>query len=190
MSHGLYKDLLRRETMATTTSMEPAGVTSPQSREGAGSRTGRISDPTFQAYLILRTAFVVAPIVFGVDKFFNWMTPWTKYLWAGFANHLPGTPHQIMMGVGVLEIAAGILVFLVPRVAPYVVAAWLGGIVTDLVIKSAAVGGHTQVFWDIALRDFGLLLGALALARLAAVFTPPLLSGRRSSATRRAEEAN
>jgi len=175
--------------MATTTSIEHAGTTSPSVRQAAGTRAGRLSDPVFQAYLILRTAFVVAPIVFGVDKFFNWMTPWTKYLWAGFANHLPGTPHQIMMGVGVVEITAGILVLLVPRVAPYVVAAWLGGIVTDLVIKSVAVGGHTQVFWDIALRDFGLLLGALALARLAAVFTPPLFSGRRRAVARQSGES-
>ena len=77
--------------MATTTSIEHAGTTSPSVRQAAGTRAGRLSDPVFQAYLILRTAFVVAPIVFGVDKFFNWMTPWTKYLWAGFANHLPGT---------------------------------------------------------------------------------------------------
>lgn len=175
--------------MATTTSVEHPDTTRQPPREAARSGAGRLSDPVFQAYLILRTAFVVAPIVFGVDKFFNWMTPWTKYLWAGFANHLPGTPHQIMMGVGVVEITAGILVFLVPRVAPYVVAAWLGGIVTDLVIKSAAVGGHTQVFWDIALRDFGLMLGALALARLAAVFTPPLLSGRRRATSRQGEGA-
>jgi uncharacterized membrane protein YphA (DoxX/SURF4 family) len=169
----------------TTTSIERPVTTTPPRLERA--RTGRLSDPVFQAYVILRAAFVTAPIVFGIDKFFNWMTQWQKYLWAGFANHLPGTPHQIMMGVGVLEITAGILVLLLPRVAPYVVAAWLGGIVTDLVIKSAAVGGHTQVFWDIALRDFGLMLGALALARLAAAFTPPLFSGRRRSASAQGE---
>ena len=145
---------------------------------------GRVlSDPAYQAFLILRAAFVTAPILFGVDKFFNWMVPWPRYLWAGFANILPGTPHQIMMGVGVVEIAAGVLVAVLPRLAPYVVAAWLGGIVTDLVIKSAAVGGHTAVFWDIALRDFGLMLAALALARLAAAYTPPLR--RRESGTPR-----
>lgn len=139
-------------------------------------RAHKLSDPVYQAYLILRVAFVAAPIIFGVDKFFDWMTPWPKYLWAGFANFFPGTPHQIMMGVGVLEITAGLLVLVLPRVSPYVVAAWLGGIVTDLVIKSATVGGHTLVFWDIALRDFGLMLAALALARLAAVFARPLSS--------------
>ena len=140
----------------------------------------RIGDPAYQAYLILRLAFVVAPIVFGVDKFFNWMVPWTRYLWVGFSNFLPGTPHQIMEGVGVLEITAGVLVLLLPRLSPYVVAAWLGGIVTDLVIQSVSIGGHTGVFWDIALRDFGLMLAAVALARLAAAYAPPLFS-RRSS---------
>jgi general stress protein CsbA len=77
-----------------------------------------------------------------------------------------------MYGVGAVEIAAGLMVLLLPRLAPYVVAGWLGGIVTNLVIFSAAEGGHTHVYWDIALRDFGLLVGALALARLAAVYAP------------------
>jgi hypothetical protein len=74
----------------------------------------------------------------------------------------------------VVEIVAGVLVFLLPRYAPYVVAAWLAGIITNhhLVIYSWAEGGHTNVYWDIALRDFGLLIGALALARLAAVYAP------------------
>jgi hypothetical protein len=137
-------------------------------------------DPGYQAYLLLRTAFVLAPIVFGIDKFFNWMVPWTRYLWVGFSNFLPGTPHQIMEGVGVLEIVAGVLVLLLPRLAPFVVAGWLGGIVTDLVIQSASIGGHTRVFWDIALRDFGLMVAALALGRLAAAYAPPVRS-RRSS---------
>lgn len=142
------------------------------------SRSPDLSDPGFQAFLILRVAFVVAPILFGLDKFFNWMTPWPKYLWVGFVNFLPGNAHQIMEGVGVLEMVAGVLVLLLPRVAPYVVAAWLGGIVTDLVIRSAAIGGHTLVYWDIALRDFGLLLAALALGRLAVLYAPAPLRRR------------
>jgi len=142
------------------------------------SRSRDLTDPGYQAFLILRTAFVAAPILFGLDKWFNWMTPWTKYLWVGFVNFLPGNAHQIMEGVGVLEMVAGLLVLLVPRVAPYVVAAWLGGIVTDLVIQSAAIGGHTFVYWDIALRDFGLMLAALALGRLAAVYAPAPLRHR------------
>jgi uncharacterized membrane protein YphA (DoxX/SURF4 family) len=131
---------------------------------------GRLGDPAYQAFLILRSAFVAAPIVFGVDKFFNWMTYWPKYLWIGIPHLLGVSPQHFMYAVGVVEIAAGLLVLLLPRLAPFVVAAWLAGIVTNLVIKSAAIGGHTRVYWDIALRDFGLMLAALALARLAAAF--------------------
>jgi hypothetical protein len=120
----------------------------------------------------LRTAFVAAPILFGIDKFFNWMTYWPKYLWVGIPNFLNVTPQHLMYAVGVVEICAGVLVLVLPRIAPYVVAAWLGGIVTNLVVKSIAVGGHTQVYWDIALRDFGLMLAAIALARLAVVHAP------------------
>ena len=143
----------------------------------------RLHDPGFQAYLILRTAFVAAPILFGIDKFFNWMTYWPKYLWVGIPNLVNVAPQHIMYTVGAVEICAGVLVLLLPRIGPYVVAAWLGGIVTNLVVKSIAVGGHTQVYWDIALRDFGLLLAAIALARLAAVhapkhFVPWVLSNR------------
>jgi uncharacterized membrane protein YphA (DoxX/SURF4 family) len=132
----------------------------------------RLRDPAYQAFLILRTAFVVAPILFGVDKFFNWMTYWPKYLWVGFPHWIGVSPQHFMDGVGVVEIAAGVLVLVLPRIAPYVVAGWLAGIVTNLVIVSIDVGGHTRVFWDIALRDFGLMLAALALARLAAVYAP------------------
>lgn len=137
----------------------------------------RLSDPAYQAYLVLRAAFVAAPIIFGVDKFFNWMTYWPKYLWVGFPHFLGVSPQHFMYGVGVIEIVAGIGVLVLPRYAPYVVSAWLGGIILNTVIKSIAVGGHTLVFWDIALRDFGLLLAALALARLASKFAPKGLLG-------------
>jgi uncharacterized membrane protein YphA (DoxX/SURF4 family) len=132
----------------------------------------RLHDPAYQAFLILRTAFVAAPILFGIDKFFNWMTYWPKYLWAGPPHWLGVSPLHFMYAVGVIEIAAGLLVLVLPRIAPFVVAAWLAGIVTNLIIKSISVGGHTGVFWDIALRDFGLMLAALALARLASVYAP------------------
>ncbi len=144
----------------TTTVTPPAGL------------EDRLRDPAYQAFLILRTAFVAAPVLFGIDKFFNWMTYWPKYLWIGFPHWLGVSPQQFMDAVGAVEILAGVLVLVVPRLAPYVVAAWLGGIVTNLIIKSIAVGGHTNVYWDIALRDFGLMLAALALARLAAAFAP------------------
>jgi hypothetical protein len=123
---------------------------------------------------------VAAPILFGVDKYFNWMTYWPKYLWVGLPHFFGVSPQHFMYGVGAVEIAAGLLVLLAPRLASYVAAAWLAGIVTDLVIKSAAVGGHTGVFWDIALRDFGLMLAALALGRLSAVYARRRPSGYNS----------
>jgi hypothetical protein len=137
-----------------------------------GPLPGRARDPLYQAFLLLWAAFTVAPILFGADKFFNWMTYWPKYLWAGFpalAGHV--SSQHFMYAVGIIEIAAGLMVFALPRFAPYVVAGWLGGIITNLVIISAA-GHHATVYWDIALRDFGLLLAALALGRLAAVYAP------------------
>lgn len=111
------------------------------------------------AFLILRTAFTVAPVVFGLDKFLDLLTDWERYL-APWVDHLvPGTAHQAMLAVGVVEIVAGILVALRPSIGGYVVALWLAGIIVDLV----SMGDY----YDIALRDVGLLAGALALARLA-----------------------
>jgi|SRR5438270_1382068 len=158
--------------MSTTTSsgvdhstrLAPVPVSAPLAE--------KVRDPGYQAFLILRAAFVAAPILFGIDKFFNWMTFWPKYLWAGPPHWLGVSSLHFMYAVGVIEIAAGILVLILPRIAPYVVASWLAGIVTNLIIESISVGGHTKVFWDIALRDFGLMLGAVALARLAAVYAP------------------
>jgi hypothetical protein len=147
-----------------------------------GPLRGDARSPVFQAFLLLWVAFTVAPILFGADKFFNWMTFWPRYLWAGFPHLLHVSPQHFMYAVGVVEIAAGVLVFLLPRFAPYVVAGWLAGIITNLVIISAAADGQGNVFWDIALRDFGLLLAALALARLAAVYAPnPFRRGKAES---------
>lgn len=154
--------------MATPTVSRPTPLA--RVRDEAAIDIRRLRDPAYQAYVVLRVGFVAAPILFGVDKFFNWMVHWPKYLWVGFTDFFPGTAQQIMYGVGAVEILAGLLVLALPRFAPYVVAAWLAGITGDLVIKSIAVGGHTDVFWDVALRDFGLMLGALALGRLAAAF--------------------
>lgn len=118
-----------------------------------------LRDPSTQAFWLLRAAFVVAPIVFGLDKFFNVLTDWPNYL-APFVNDLvPGDAQQAMLAVGVVEIAAGVLVALAPRVGGYVVALWLAGIIVNLLLIPG--------FYDVALRDFGLLLAALALARLA-----------------------
>ena len=163
----------------TTTTAPPTAAVAPFATETAPARPA-LRDPAYQGYLVLRTAFVAAPILFGIDKFFNWMTYWPKYLWIGIPNFISVSPQHFMYAVGVVEIAAGLLVLAWPRVGAWVVAAWLAGIVTNLVIVSIAIGGHTHVFWDIALRDFGLMLAALALARLAAVFAPALPFGSRT----------
>jgi hypothetical protein len=122
----------------------------------------QLKDPAYSAYVALRTVFTVAPIVFGLDKFVNLLTyphHWSMYL-AGWIGHLfPGSADQCMYVVGVIEIAAGVLVAVAPRLGAWVVAAWLAGIIFDLLTLS----GH----YDVALRDFGLLVGAVALARLA-----------------------
>lgn len=117
------------------------------------------SDPAFQAFSLLRVGFTVLPIAMGIDKFFNAMVDWEGYL-APWVNRLmPGTAHSFMLFVGVVEIVAGLVVAVRPRWGGYLVAAWLAGIVVNLVSQGE--------YWDIALRDFGLLLGALTLARLA-----------------------
>ena len=116
-----------------------------------------------QAFLMLRIAFTVAPILFGLDKFANVLTDdWTRYLAAWFNDIIPGTAADAMHIVGVVEIVAGLVVAVSPRFGGLLVAGWLGGIIVNLLI----VGGYG----DIALRDFGLMLGALTLARLATAF--------------------
>src|SRR4051794_26324747 len=94
----------------------------------------RVRQPEYQAFLLLRTAFTVAPIVFGLDKFFDLLTHWQRYLAPSIADITPGTAHQIMLIVGVVEIAAGVLVALRPHIGGYVVAAWLGGIILNLLL--------------------------------------------------------
>ena len=121
-------------------------------------------DPARQAFLLLRTAFTVAPIVFGLDKFTNLLTDWPAYLAPWIDDIVPGTAQQAMYAVGVVEIVAGLVVAVVPRFGGWLVAAWLFGIIVNLL----TIPG----FYDIALRDVGLLAGAVALARLAAVYAP------------------
>jgi len=122
-------------------------------------------DPAYQAFVLLRIAFTVAPILFGLDKFFNVMVDWEQYLAPWINDIVPGSASTAMHLVGAVEIVAGVLVALKPRYGAYIVAAWLGGIIIDLLTYSG--------YYDIALRDFGLMLGALALARLASVYDPP-----------------
>ena len=118
------------------------------------------SDPTAQAFMLLRIAFTVAPILFGIDKFAGVLTDdWTRYLAPAFNDIIPGNAADAMHIVGVVEILAGLVVAVSPRFGGLLVAGWLAGIIVSLLL----VGGYG----DIALRDFGLLIGALALSRLA-----------------------
>ena len=116
------------------------------------------SSPPYQAYRILHFGFVVAPILAGLDKFFHLLVNWDQYLPGVVANVSPIPPHTLMLVVGVIEIVAGIGVALKPRIFAYVVAAWLALIIINLLLIPG--------YFDVALRDFGLLLGALALGQL------------------------
>jgi hypothetical protein len=120
--------------------------------------------PAYQAYQFLHWGFVAAPILAGVDKFLMMLTDWTQYLWAPLAN-IAGSAQRFMSIVGVIEIIAGLLVAFKPKIGGYVVALWLWGIIANLLLMGN--------YFDIALRDFGLSLGALALARLAIYFDHP-----------------
>ncbi|MGH3365630.1 MAG: hypothetical protein ACRDOY_00295 [Nocardioidaceae bacterium] len=125
---------------------------------------GTVSDPGYQAFLALRTVFTVAPIAFGLDKFANLLVEWPSYLAPWIDGVVPGTAQQAMYAVGVVEILAGVVVALRPRLGGWLVAAWLAGIILNLL----TIPG----FYDIALRDFGLLVGAVALARLSVTYAP------------------
>jgi uncharacterized membrane protein YphA (DoxX/SURF4 family) len=133
-------------------------------------QTGAWGDARYQAFMLLRLGYTVLPLAMGIDKFFNAMVSWPDYL-AGWINDIaPGTAQQFMYFVGAVEILAGLLVLLKPRYAAYIVAGWLAGIVINLF--------STGEYWDIAVRDVGLMLGALTLGRLASYYDPPLLRRR------------
>jgi len=121
-------------------------------------RAESVSSPGYQAFQILRTGFTVAPIVAGLDKFFHLLVNWDQYLPAFVNNLTGGHGHQLMLAVGVIEIVAGLGVAFKPRIFAYVVSAWLLLIVANLLMIPG--------YFDVALRDFGLSLAALALARL------------------------
>lgn len=125
--------------------------------------SSRISTPAYQAYQILHIGFVVAPVIAGLNKFFHLLVNWDMYLAPLIAGLSPVGGHGLMRLVGVVEIIAGILVALKPRIGAYVVALWLWGIILNLVLIPG--------YFDVALRDFGLSLGALALARLSQEFS-------------------
>jgi hypothetical protein len=151
-------------TTATTSRTAPAATST-------GVVGAQRDNPAFQAYWILRTGFTVAPILFGLDKFAHVLVNWDRYLAPWIDRIVPGTAHQAMYAVGIIEIIAGLVVALRPRFGGYLVAAWLAGIIVNLLTYPG--------FYDIALRDFGLLLGALALARLAMTFDAKTMNLRR-----------
>lgn len=119
-------------------------------------------DPAYQAWQLLHLAFIVAPIVAGLDKFFGVLVNWDQYLAPVFAQFSPVGGHGLMLAIGVVEVIAGLVVLLKPRIGGYLVAVWLWGIILNLLLIPA--------YFDIALRDFGLSLGALAFARLSERF--------------------
>lgn len=143
------------------------------------SRLGADPQGAHQAYLLLRTVFVIAPIAFGLDKFFDLLVEWDTYLAPWIDDLLPGSAHDAMLLVGVVEIAAGVLVAVAPRIGAPVVALWLAGIIVNLVTMGE--------FYDVALRDFGLLVGALALWRLAV--SPAARTTAHAAARRHEHEA-
>jgi uncharacterized membrane protein YphA (DoxX/SURF4 family) len=129
------------------------------------------STAAHQAFWLLRIGFTVAPILFGLDKFFNWSVDWPDYLAGWVDDVIPGSAQDWMYVVGAIEIAAGVLVAVAPRIGAFVVAAWLAGIVLNLLTKDP------PQYYDIALRDVGLMLGALTLGRLALAIVPARRSG-------------
>ena len=119
--------------------------------------------PSYQAYQILHFGFVAAPVIAGIDKFLHLLVNWDIYLAPAIAKLSPVGGHDLMLAIGVVEIIAGLLVAFKPRIGAYVVAFWLWGIIVNLLL--------IPNYFDIALRDFGLSLGALALARLSREFS-------------------
>jgi hypothetical protein len=151
--------------MSATDTVALGQGTAPIARSAPSFAERLKADPAYQAFWLLRVAFTVAPILFGLDKFFDVMVDWEIYLASWINDIVPGDAADAMYAVGVVEILAGIAVALKPRYAAYIVAAWLGGIILNLLTLSG--------YYDIALRDFGLLLGALTLARLAQRYDAP-----------------
>jgi hypothetical protein len=115
--------------------------------------------PSYQAYQLLHLGYTVLPILAGLDKFLHWMASWEMYLSSAAEKVLPISAPTFMRIVGVIEIAAGVLVAVAPRIGAWVVAAWLAAITVNLILPPG--------FYDIALRDFGLMIGAIALGLIA-----------------------
>ena len=145
--------------MSATTIDAPIRSAAPPVRAEVGRD---LRDPAQQAFWLLRVGFTLAPILFGIDKFAHVLVNWDKYLAPQVADALHLQAHTIMYAVGAIEIVAGLVVAVRPKFGGYLVAAWLAGIIVNLLVLAD--------YYDVALRDFGLLIGALALARLATAF--------------------
>lgn len=126
-----------------------------------GDRSASLAPGALQGFWLLRAGFTVAPILFGLDKYFNWMVEWPQYLAPWLNDLIPGTAQQFMYVVGAVEILGGLTVAVAPWLGGYIIAAWLSGIVVNLLTYDP------PLYYDIALRDVGLALGALTLGRLA-----------------------
>ncbi len=159
-SHSLH---VGKVTSMASTHL-PDGATGSKSGDAEASR---------EAYFLLRTVFTVAPVVFGIDKFTNLLTDWPDYLAPWINDIVPGTAQEAMYAVGVVEIVAGLAVACAPRYGALLVAVWLVGIIVNLLT--------IPDYFDVALRDFGLLVAAVALWRLAVAHSA---GGPRSGATR------
>jgi hypothetical protein len=144
--------------------MTITSVSSAESRQVAttSARAADLHDPAYQGFLLLWVGFTVAPILFGLDKFVHVLVDWDRYLAPEFADLFNADAHTLMYIVGAIEIVAGLVVAVRPQVGGYLVAFWLAGIIINLLMMGE--------YYDIALRDFGLLLAAVALARIAVAF--------------------
>jgi len=143
------------------TSLSPVGGTATEVNQAA-----------YQAYQILHVGFTIAPIIAGVDKFFNFLATWTSYLAPIIPNTLRVTPDMFMRAVGVIEIIAGLIVAVKPRIGAWIVGLWLCGIIINLLLVPGIFAYHAGHAWglDIAVRDLGLALGAFALGKLSQVY--------------------
>lgn len=156
MHNKINNDYQKKVIMHTVSESRPSSVLPSDIKQRLR------EEPAFQAFWLLRIGFTLAPILFGIDKYAHVMVNWDKYLAPEFVDLFNTSAHTLMYLVGAIEIVAGLVVLVKPRFGSYLVAAWLAGIIVNLMMMAD--------FYDVALRDFGLLLAALALARLAKAF--------------------
>jgi hypothetical protein len=159
--------------MASTTVDVPREVRASANGHSPDASEARdLGAAAHQAFWLLRITFTIAPILFGVDKFTNWAVHWPDYLAGWINNIVPGSGQDFMYVVGGIEILAGLIVAFAPRLGAFIVAGWLFGIVLNLLTKNA------PQYYDIALRDFGLMLAALTFGRLSLAVVPARKSGK------------